>query len=564
MRFSPNREIHDPSLRPCTLSPAMRRTLVCAAAAALGGFALNANAQLSFSIDFQGPKGMPSFTIPGLPISEGDILIPPFGTPALGPLPFPGTMFAAGMNPMAAPNLMLPAYGFAPLPPGVPGMVEVDAISYGTDALLRPAPVPAVVWTFSVDEFAAGLPAPAPPSVFSEGAFGAMQAAGDVYRKFPVGPFPPGPVPPFAWPPGNTLLFDGSGTPAPFVAPLPPVPGLLGLGLIEPTPPTPVALPDMGMNLDALDVDNMPTMGVFFSLDTAFPDPLEPGAIVNSGSAAANGFVSGGSVLFKPPGLAPPIVYAPAPMLGLDLIAGPDSDDLDALVLRENGIPGYQPSPAPYSWLAGATDELLFSVRRGSAVIGAPDSIFGIPICEGDILVPPVAGGLSPFPGIFIAAENLGLATMRSTPGAVAFPPFSDELDALDVSPDCNGNGIPDYWDIKWMLAPDCNGNGIPDACDIASGFATDCNCNGIPDSCDIASGVLVDTDGDGIPNKCECPGDVNGSGAVNTADLLIVIAAWGACGGACPADITPAPCGNGVVNTADLLTIIGTWGPCP
>ncbi|MEZ5975726.1 MAG: hypothetical protein R3E96_13060 [Planctomycetota bacterium] len=52
---------------------------------------------------------------------------------------------------------------------------------------------------------------------------------------------------------------------------------------------------------------------------------------------------------------------------------------------------------------------LLFSVRRGSWVIGQPDSIFGIPIEEGDILTTPLPtamGGVSPFPGIFIAPRT--------------------------------------------------------------------------------------------------------------------------------------------------------------
>jgi hypothetical protein len=108
---------------------------------------------------------------------------------------------------------------------------------------------------------------------------------------------------------------------------------------------------------------------------------------------------------------------------------------------------------------------LMFSVRRGSAVIGKPDSIFGLKIEPGDILVPPRPGGPSPFPGIWIAAENLGLETERS--GAV---PFGDDVDALDRT-------------AKPVF--DCNKNGVEDAIDIAVGSSMDSNMNGIPDDCE-------------------------------------------------------------------------------
>jgi hypothetical protein len=52
-------------------------------------------------------------------------------------------------------------------------------------------------------------------------------------------------------------------------------------------------------------------------------------------------------------------------------------------------------------------------------------------------------------------------------------------------------------------------------------------------------------------------PGDVNGDGVVNIADLLAVIAAWGPCLPPCPADVN----GDLVVNIADLLIVIANWG---
>lgn len=39
------------------------------------------------------------------------------------------------------------------------------------------------------------------------------------------------------------------------------------------------------------------------------------------------------------------------------------------------------------------------------------------------------------------------------------------------IQPDCNGNGIPDDYEIAQGLTRDCNGDGIPDQCQLASGW---------------------------------------------------------------------------------------------
>ncbi|MHC5113163.1 MAG: two-component regulator propeller domain-containing protein [Planctomycetota bacterium] len=51
-------------------------------------------------------------------------------------------------------------------------------------------------------------------------------------------------------------------------------------------------------------------------------------------------------------------------------------------------------------------------------------------------------------------------------------------------------------------------------------------------------------------------PGDANGDGVVNFADVLVVISSWGPCGGPCAADVN----GDGVVNFADVLAVIANW----
>lgn len=429
-----------------------------------------ATAQTTFSIDYQGStiSVVDSFT--ATPITDGDILTTATAFPVLGPVPTPGILISGGPA-----GLGIPSHpGCVGHLPGVPCGIEVDALSFGVDARVQGAPLER--WWFSVDEDAFGIPGAAFPNVLSEGAFGpAFEASADVFVDLGL---PPGPLPPFAVPPANTGALDGNGMISLSGARYP------GLGLLEPN--LPGFPPHPGDNLDAVDVDGpiAPLGLAFYSLDAAFIDPLL--GIPNTGSALANGFV-GGDVLASPVGGGPPGLYAPAPALGLDLLLGPDSDDLDALVLLENGVPGYQPPTGPFSWIgAGATDMIFFSVRRGSAVIGAPDSIFGIPIEESDVLVPPF-GGASPFPGIWIAGENLGLGTLRG-----GFP-AADELNALDVLQfpliDCNGNGVDDAVDLAFG-APDCNGNGIPDSCDIASGLSCDANGNLIPDECDWGAPV--------------------------------------------------------------------------
>ena len=51
-------------------------------------------------------------------------------------------------------------------------------------------------------------------------------------------------------------------------------------------------------------------------------------------------------------------------------------------------------------------------------------------------------------------------------------------------------------------------------------------------------------------------PGDLNGDGLVNGADLGLMLVAWGPCGRDCIADLD----GNGVVNGADLGLLLVDW----
>lgn len=364
-----------------------------------------------FSIDWTGQtiSAFDSFTF--TPITEGDLLAPATVNlmPALGPLPTPGIVESAGA--LAPVGLGLGTHaGCIGHPPYTQCPVEVDALSHAMDHLgsVTSAGTIGTRWAFSINFRGQGVVGtPFPPAIWTENA--CRDEGADVWIDLGM---PPGPLPPIP-PLGHTGYIDGNG--------LASCSGFLypGTGLTE-TPPGVVP----GDNLDALD-DDVPdrvlprTTCSYFSLDSGLFDPVL--LIPNSGSAVANGFV-GGDVLVSCPGCAPS-VYAAAAQLGLDA-SGPDTDDLDALVLRENGIPGYQRSAFPNDWINGNRDMLFFSVRRGSAIIGTPDAVFGLPITESDILFPTGPAG-SP-PGIWIAGEGLGLNVARVA-GAV-----NDDIDALD------------------------------------------------------------------------------------------------------------------------------------
>jgi hypothetical protein len=393
----------------------------------------HASAQVgeTYSIDFHGPTISVPDSMFGVPITEADLLrvLP---APAPGPLPPPSLWLSGGFPGPAPQGLGLALHPAAiGHPPGVPGFVEVDALSLGLDPQLSAdLLLPPGRLRFSVDEFAGGTLAPAAwPTVFSEAAPGVDEAAADVFTNLAAITLPNPPPPPLFG--VHAASLDGDGLPSASGYAYP------GLGLREPTAPTPP--PNLGDNLDALTTVGDPN-AVYFSLDSAFPDPHPlAGGFPGSGSALAHGFV-GGDILQSAPPAGPPVLWCPAPLLGLDLVGGPDSDDLDALVISENQNGVLDLPQGPDDWVNGR-DMILFSLRRGSASVlaGVPDSLLGIPIEEGDVLIPPVApafgGNGFPFPGIYIPAESLGLATIRSgtaMPGPPALG-FADDLDALNL-----------------------------------------------------------------------------------------------------------------------------------
>jgi|GEM_PF-1567121 len=104
--------------------------------------------------------------------------------------------------------------------------------------------------------------------------------------------------------------------------------------------------------------------------------------------------------------------------------------------------------------------------------------------------------------------------------------------DACETVTDCNHNGQLDECEIYAGTAtdvdsdgridacePDCNGNHLPDDFEIASGTAPDCNRNGVPDPCDVLAGTGLDSDGDGLLDECES--DCNDDGILDADQLL-------------------------------------------
>lgn len=408
-----------------------------------------AQSRYFFSVNWHGPT-VGSLDPLGTAITEGDILRPFNGTsmPELAPTSLPNISFTH-----TAPGLGLPGFCVGH-PGGTPCVVEVDAFSRGGDKPFRPTMeiFPGDIM-FSVDEFARGIPGGPAPNVHTEAM--AREAAPDAFLNLEF--MPPGPFSPYVARNVGAIDGDGLASASGYAYP--------GTGIKEPNTPF-GGFPDTGDNKDAMDVvESLAPVSIagpyYFSLDSSFFDSRE--AAPNSGSAVFNGFV-GGDILRDGAGGAP-TVWAPAWMLGLDLVGGPDSDDLDALILFENGDTIYQPSMSLYDWsAAGGPDMVVFSVRRGSAIIGMPDSILGIPIEPGDLLVPPVPGS-GALPGIFVPAEALGLATARA-----GMANLGDDVTALDTI---------------WTNLYDCDGDGIEDAVAIASGMVADTNQNGVPDSCE-------------------------------------------------------------------------------
>lgn len=92
----------------------------------------------------------------------------------------------------------------------------------------------------------------------------------------------------------------------------------------------------------------------------------------------------------------------------------------------------------------------------------------------------------------------------------------------------------------------------------VIDAICDDCNENGVPDSWEVVAGLATDADGDGEPDECRCPGDINGDGIVDGADIGLLLVQWNTSDAA--VDLN----GDEVIDGADIGILLLHWGTCP
>lgn len=288
--------------------------------------------------------------------------------------------------------------GFATNGLGLPVGLQVDAFSRGDDmdrqipaGIHGVAPGAIYSWLFSVDTAAVGKSG----GVLSEAA--GDGASADVYVSEVKVDGAPGNAVVTQTPDKNALGYDGDGSL-----------GAPSMGLTE------------NEDVDAIDISYASHPGVdvlggpsYFSLDST--SAATPGfAGLGVGTSGADLFSSTGGVIST---------FATHTALGL--AAG---DDLDALVIADNGNGTFDAASQFFDWTDESADMVLFSLAPGSPTLGTDDVVRDLAIEPGDILT--FVTGPIPGVAIFIPAEDLGLLTVRSGDAS------SDNLNALDVVPE--------------------------------------------------------------------------------------------------------------------------------
>ncbi len=106
---------------------------------------------------------------------------------------------------------------------------------------------------------------------------------------------------------------------------------------------------------------------------------------------------------------------------------------------------------------------------------------------------------------------------------------------------------------LLWSSSLNLTNTGLPLTQDLVAGQTYHLVVGSFSATSGAVSGSMVI---DGPPQGLPCPGDYNGDGFRDGADLAALLSAWGTAGG----DIN----GDGATDGADLSTLLSGWGTCP
>jgi alpha-tubulin suppressor-like RCC1 family protein len=118
---------------------------------------------------------------------------------------------------------------------------------------------------------------------------------------------------------------------------------------------------------------------------------------------------------------------------------------------------------------------------------------------------------------------------------------------AVSASQCPTGSWIQCRLEYMAAITGDCNANGLLDVCETRDFPDADANQNGIVDACEDYSLVF------------ECAGDLDGSRAVDTGDMSLLLMNFGYAMPGDPNDLD----GNGHIDTADVSLMLLSFGPC-
>ncbi len=135
-------------------------------------------------------------------------------------------------------------------------------------------------------------------------------------------------------------------------------------------------------------------------------------------------------------------------------------------------------------------------------------------------------GVVSNLSGQILEYDAITCAFVREIVSGIVRPRFARVVQANDF--DCNGNGLPDTWDIADNRSSDANGDGIPDECRKPP-LIGDLNCDGTVSVSDINPFVLALTDPSAyakqFPDCSAQNADCSGDEDVSLADINCFVA---------------------------------------